>query len=120
MPDMPNQNKLCDVFCYNKEKVGRTKDSLPNDDTVCDLAGIFKVISEKSRIKILLALKQSELCVCDISHVLGISISAVSHQLRVLRDLKLVRYRNEGKIVFYSPAEERIIDLLEQGMEFIR
>ncbi len=110
---------LCEVFCSNEAKVDKTRSELLSDQAILDLSNTFKVISDKNRVKILMALKDSELCVCDLSHILGVSISAVSHQLRILRTYKFVKYRNEGKIVFYSFPDKKIINLLEQGLKFL-
>jgi len=114
-----NKKDLCNIFCFNEVKVERIKSELITDNTLMDLSEIFKILSDKGRAKILLALKDNELCVCDISHILGISISAVSHQLRLLRNHKLVKYRNEGKIVFYSLSDNKLIGLIEEGLKFL-
>ena len=111
---------MCQVFCFNKEKVAKIKRTLIPEDEINTLSETFKVISDNTRIKILLALKESELCVCDISHVLDLSLSAVSHQLRILRSLRLVRYRNEGKLVFYSLNDKHIIRLIGDSLRHIK
>ncbi len=110
---------ICQIFCFNKEQVNKIKKVILPQEKLVALVEIFKAISDKARIKILLALRESELCVCDISHVLGLTISAVSHQLRILRGLGLVKYRNEGKLVFYSLANQCIIKLIETGIKHI-
>jgi ArsR family transcriptional regulator, lead/cadmium/zinc/bismuth-responsive transcriptional repressor len=112
-------NKVCDVFCFNEAKVENIKSELYTDQTLLELSEVFKVVSDKNRAKILFALKGNELCVCDISHIIGVSISAVSHQLRILRNNKLVKFRNEGKIVFYSLPDNKLINLLEEGLKFL-
>jgi DNA-binding transcriptional ArsR family regulator len=109
---------LCGVFCSNESKVARIKSELLVDQVLLDLSSIFKLISDKNRLKILMALKDNELCVCDLSHILDVSVSAVSHQLRILRTHKIVKYRCEGKIVFYSLPDNRIINLLEEGLNY--
>ncbi len=78
------------------------------DGKIQALAGIFKAVSDPTRMKILLSLEEGELCVCDVSQVLGMSLSAVSHQLRVLRNLRLVKYRNAGRMAFYSLEDSRL------------
>lgn len=93
--------------------------SLP-EDTVLELAELFKVLGEPSRVKILHALAQEELCVCDLSEILNISSSAISHQLRLLRANKLVRSRRCGKNVFYKVDDEHVSGLLLQGTEHVR
>ena len=89
---------------------------MPLHEKLNNLTEVFDAISDNTRIKIILALKDGELCVCDISHVLGLSLSAVSHQLRILRGLRFVKYRNDGRMVFYSLADKHIIKLIEEGI----
>ena len=111
---------LCEVFCLNEPKVEKVKSDLLPEETLTDLSEMYKVLSDKNRVKILMALRDGELCVCDISHVLGASTSAVSHQLRILRNKKLVKYRNEGKIVFYSLSDDRMVNLLDAGLSYLQ
>jgi DNA-binding transcriptional ArsR family regulator len=113
------QSDVCELFCYNKAKVNSLKKSLPSPDRLTRLTDIFKVLGDSTRTKILLALSKGELCVCDISHVLGLSLSAVSHQLRMLRNLKLVKYRNEGRMAFYTLDNEHIMKLVNAGIRHI-
>lgn len=93
--------------------------SLPPDDTIVDLAEFLQAFGDSSRIKILLALSKRELCTCDISAITGLSVSAVSHQLRTLRDKKLVKYRRDGKNVFYSLDDRHVEEILRIAMEHI-
>ena len=93
---------------------------LPPEEIVYDLANLHKVFSDMTRIRILYALSCSELCVYDIAAALGMSQSAISHQLRVLKQAKLVKYRREGKIVFYSIADSHIHTILNQGLEHVQ
>lgn len=93
--------------------------NMPDEETLIDLAELFKVFADSTRIKILYALLKSELCVCDICEVLGATQSAISHQLRILKQMKLVKYRKEGKSVIYSLADEHIVHILNMGMEHI-
>ena len=92
---------------------------LPPDELLYDLAELFKIFGDSTRVKILYALLEHELCVCDIASLLDVSQSAVSHQLRVLKASKLVKFRREGKTVFYSLADDHVIRILSQGMEHI-
>ena len=105
---------ICELFCYNKSKVNALKKSMLADDKITKLTDIFSVLADSTRTKILFTLSKGELCVCDMSHVLGLSISAVSHQLRMLRNLGLVKYRSEGKMAFYSLADKHSISLIEK------
>lgn len=92
---------------------------MPDEDTLCDLAEFYKVFADSTRIKILYALLNSEMCVCDISKVLEISQSAISHQLRMLKQMKLVKFRRDGKSIFYSLSDDHIKIILSKGMEHI-
>ena len=92
---------------------------LPEDEVLYDLAELFKMFADSTRVKILYALFESELCVCDIAKVLNLTQSAVSHQLRILKGGKLVKYRREGKVVFYSLADEHVRSIIELGMDHI-
>ncbi len=92
---------------------------LPEERTLYDLADLFRIFADSSRIKILYALLESELCVCDLAQLLGVSQSAISHQLRVLKDSKLVRYRRSGKTVYYALDDDHVRTILSMGMEHI-
>lgn len=111
---------VCQIFCFNKEKVNKTRKTIASQKKLNAVLELFKIISDSTRTKILLALKNGELCVCDISLVLDLSLSAVSHQLRILRGLGLVKYRNAGKLVFYSLTDKHIIKLIEEGIKNIK
>lgn len=113
------QSDVCDLFCYNKSRVNALKRSMLPEDKVRKLTDIFKVLGDGTRAKILLTLSKGEFCVCDIVHVLGLSLSAVSHQLRLLRNLGLVKYRNEGRMVFYTLDNEHIMKLIQEGIRHI-
>ncbi len=95
-------NGVCAVPCFKEELVTEIKGWLPDDSEVRRVATLHGALADPSRLKILLALSRGELCVCDVSHVIGLSISATSHQLRLLRNLNLVSYRNDGKMAYYS------------------
>lgn len=114
-----NAKDICQTFCFNRDKVNKIKKTILPEGKLNIMVEIFKAVSDNTRIKILLALKDGELCVCDISHVMGLSLSAVSHQLRILRNLRLIKYRSEGKMVFYSLTDRHIIKLLEKGIRYV-
>lgn len=95
------------------------KDILPDDEILYDLAELFKVFGDSTRVKILYALFESELCVQDMAQILNISQSAVSHQLKILKANKLVKYRREGKAIYYSLADEHVCSIINQGMEHV-
>jgi len=99
------------------EKVKTLKETMPPEETLYDLAELFKVFGDSGRIKILYALFESELCVGDIALLLGFTQTAVSHQLRILKTNKLVRFRREGKNIFYSLADDHVRSIIDQGLE---
>lgn len=109
----------CEYMCIHEDNIKKVKDTIPHDELLYDLAELFKVFGDSTRIKILYALFESELCVCDISQLLNVSQTAVSHQLRVLKTNKLVKSRKEGKNVFYSLADDHVYSILNQGMEHL-
>lgn len=101
------------------EVVKKVIDQQPDDEILYDLAELFKVFGDSTRIKILYALSESELCVGDIAQLLKLSQSSVSHQLRILKDSKLVRFRREGKIVFYALDDDHVRNIINMGMEHV-
>ena len=109
----------CEYMCVHEDVVNKVKSEMPEDETLYDLAELFKVFGDSTRIKILYALFESELCVCDIAQLLNISQTAASHQLRVLKNNKLVRFRKEGKIVFYALADNHVRRIIDQGIEHV-
>ena len=94
-------------------------DSMPPEEEMQDLAEFFKVFGDATRLKILYVLKHSEMCVLDIAHMLGMTQSAISHQLRVLKQMDLVKNRRDGKTIFYSLADSHIVTILSQGLDHI-
>ena len=92
---------------------------LPNEDFIYDLADFFKVFADSTRMKIIYALMEEELCVCDIANIVQTTQSAISHQLRILKQSKLVKYRKEGKVVYYSLDDEHISQIVKKGREHI-
>jgi len=118
---MPKKhNDVCEVRFVDKAKVEAVKKQMLKDEEMNKLCGVFDILSDPTRIKIVFALSKKELCVCDISNLLGVSVSAVSHQLRVLRNVRLVKYRKQGTMVFYSLDDEHISTLFNEGLKHIR
>lgn len=109
----------CEVQCIHEENVKAVREQMIQDETFYELADLFKTLGDSTRIKMLFALMQRELCVCDLAQVIGASDSAVSHQLRVLRSQKLVKFRREGKILYYSLDDDHIRSLFAQGLEHV-
>lgn len=106
----------CNCTVVHEEVVNRTRNNMPEEESLYDLAELFKVFGDTTRIKILYALFSSEMCVCDIAALLGMTQSAISHQLRVLKQARLVKYRREGKIVYYSLDDSHIEQIFDQGL----
>lgn len=118
---MTNNQELecCSFLSVHQDTVDRVLAEMPSDEHLYDLAELFKVFGDSTRIKILYALFEAEMCVCDIAQLLGLTQSAVSHQLRVLKNARLVKPRREGKTVFYSLADDHVRSVIAQGMEHI-
>ena len=113
------QAERCDCIQVHEDRVAHASRQMLDDDILCDLAELFKTFGDSTRVKILYALMDDELCVCDIAQLLGASQTAVSHQLRILKQAKLVKNRREGKSMFYSLADGHVRGIIFQGMEHI-
>lgn len=105
--------------CVHEDVIEKVAPQLPPDETLYDLAEFFKVFGDTTRIRILYALLESELCVGDLAQLLGLTQTACSHQLRVLKNNKLVRFRREGKVVYYSLSDDHVRSIIETGMEHV-
>ena len=113
-------NDVCEVLCIHEDTVREIKEKFLDRDTLFKLAESFKALGDPTRVQIIHALLMQELCVCDLAAILGMSQSAISHQLRVLRNLRLVKFRKEGKVVFYSIDDHHIINLFTEGLEHVK
>ena len=111
--------ECCDCEMVHEDSVNVVKTKMPKEETLYDLAELFKVFGDSTRIKILWALYESELCVCDLAFLLNMTQSAISHQLRLLKQAKLVKNRREGKNVFYSLDDEHVKRIFDQGLAHI-
>lgn len=111
--------EVCECNAIHSDVVKMVGKKMPDEEILYDLAELFKVFGDTTRVRILCALFESEMCVCDISILLGMSQSSISHQLRVLKSAKLVKNRKEGKVVYYSLDDEHIKHIFEQGLEHI-
>ena len=114
-----NKVESCSCNIIHKDTVDRVKTLIPNDEILYDLADLFKVFSDSTRIKILCALFQSELCVCDLAALLNTSQSAISHQLRVLKSSRLVKFRRDGKVIYYSLSDDHIEHIFNEGFKHV-
>ena len=109
----------CEVFYVDEERVARVREAMLPGELVIEVAETFKVLAHPTRIRILRALAKEELCVCDLARVLSMTVSAASHQLRALRGMRLVRYRMEGKLAYYSLRDPFVLALLEDGIRHL-
>lgn len=110
----------CEELKTNPDNIRKVRESMISEDETARLSEVFKVLGDPTRIRIIHALANCEMCVCDIAEALDMTQSAISHQLRLLRALKLVKFRKEGKTVIYSLDDDHILQLFNQGMEHIR
>jgi len=109
----------CDCTVIHQDIVNKVKGKMIPDENLYDLADLFKVFGDSTRIKILWALSESDMCVCDIAVLLNMTQSAISHQLRVLKQARLIKYHRDGKIVFYSLDDEHVRQIFNQGLVHI-
>ena len=114
-----NDVECCETFQTHEELLKVVSEQMPEEDKLYDLAELFKVFGDSTRIRILYVLFEAEVCVCDLAEVLHMTQSAVSHQLRILKQAKLVNARREGKSVFYSLADDHVRTIIAQGREHI-
>ena len=114
-----NDVECCEENCIHAELLKKAREKMPDEDELYDLAELFKVFGDSTRIRILFVLFGSEVCVCDLAETLNMTQSAVSHQLKILKQAKLVSSRREGKSVFYSLADEHVRTIIDQGREHI-
>ena len=119
VPKQDSTIEKCDCDIIHKEVVNMVRSRMPMEETLYDLAEFFKVFGDSTRIRILWALSESEMCVCDIANLLNMTQSAISHQLRVLKQAALVKYRRDGKVVYYSLDDEHVKQIIGQGMAHI-
>ena len=116
---MRRADDLCEVQCVDGHKVLRARRAMKSPEAVTALADTFRVLGDPTRLRIAFALAREELCVCDLATLLGVSQSVVSHSLRALRQMQLVRYRKDGKIAYYALDDDHIATLVEQGFEHV-
>lgn len=109
----------CSCNIIHQDRIDYAKERLPQEETLYDLAELFKVFGDTTRIKIICALYESEMCVCDIAALLNMTQSAVSHQLRTLKNARLVKFRREGKVVYYTLDDEHIMRIFNEGLSHI-
>ena len=119
LKDLP-EVESCEFIHVHEDIVAKVTENMPDEETLYDLADLFRLFADSTRIKILYVLFESEMCVCDIAQLLGMTQSAISHQLRSLKQAKLVKSRRDGKTVFYSLADGHVSTILNQGMDHVQ
>ena len=111
--------ECCDFIHAHEDIVKKVQKEMPSEDTLYDLTELFRIFGDSTRVRILYVLFEAEMCVCDIAMLLGLTQSAVSHQLRALKNARLVKARRDGKTVFYSLADDHVRTIIAQGQEHI-
>ena len=112
--------ECCDFIHAHEDVVEKVRQELPGEDTLYDLTELFRIFGDSTRVRILYVLFEAEMCVCDIAALLGMTQSAISHQLRALKNARLVKSRREGKTVFYSLADDHVKTIINQGLEHVQ
>jgi ArsR family transcriptional regulator, lead/cadmium/zinc/bismuth-responsive transcriptional repressor len=112
-------NGTCGQHAIHQDRVALVREQMRSEEDFLRLAELFAAMGDPTRVRLIYALAQRELCVCDLAAVLGLSVSAVSHQLRLLRSLRLVKYRREGRLAYYSLDDDHVDTLLRQGLEHV-
>ena len=110
----------CEELEMHPHLMDHARAGMPSEDALCALSELYKVFGDSTRLRILYVLYETELCVCDIAGVCGMTVSAISHQLRILKQSRLVKFRKVGKSAFYSLADEHVHSILSQGMDHVR
>lgn len=111
--------EACEYLHVHPDVIEKVREGMPPEETLYDLAELYKVFGDSTRIKILYVLFEAEVCVCDIAQCLNMTVSAISHQLRVLKQSRLVKSRKEGKTVFYSLSDDHVRTIIGQGLNHI-
>jgi DNA-binding transcriptional ArsR family regulator len=118
MKEASGASDLCNVPCFKQGLVRRIQRELPGAETLADAVSLFSALSDRARLTIILALRRGEeLCVCDVAHVLNVSVSTASHHLRKLRDLRILKYRNDGRMAYYSLRDKVVAELVADAFE---
>lgn len=114
-----HESTCCEALHVHEEIIQNIFDKMPDEELLYDLAELFKTFGDSTRIRILYVLSEAEMCVCHIAQILGMSQSAISHQLRCLKQSKLVKYRRAGKTIFYSLADGHVRTIMDQGLKHV-
>lgn len=111
--------EVCESTVIHEQKVEKVKKQMPDEEILYDLADVYKIFGDTTRIKILCTLFEDEMCVCDIAATINMTQSAVSHQLRILKQARLIKYRKEGKVVYYSLDDNHVKSIFNEGLNHI-
>ncbi len=114
-----NNDAVCGVIAINQKKVKAVSKLMPKETEVDKTAETFKILGDPTRLKLVLSLAKEELCVCDLSALIGVSVSAISHQLRLLRNMRIVKNRKDGKMVYYSIDDSHIENIISESLVHI-
>lgn len=117
---MIKKDIVCDCDVIHEDIVEEVRQKMPKVEQLYELADFFKVLGDSTRVKLMWALDEKELCVCDLAVLLNMTKSAISHQLRALREARLVKFRKEGKVVYYTLADDHVREVFEKGFEHIK
>ena len=120
MSKKTRNTEICEENVVHEELIKTVNKNMPDIDTLYDLAELYRLFGDSTRIRILYVLFECEVCVCDIARVLDMTVSAISHQLRLLKAARLVKFRREGKTSFYSLADDHVKTIIAQGMEHVK
>ncbi|HHV38490.1 MAG TPA: winged helix-turn-helix transcriptional regulator [Tepidimicrobium sp.] len=115
-----DKKEICSGYATDENTLNAIKNSLYGEDVIYDLSQIFKALGDPTRLRILYVLSKRPLCVCDIAYLLDMTQSAISHQLRFLRNLRLVKFKREGRMLIYSLDDEHVLELFNQGLEHVQ
>ena len=118
--ELKNSTPMCECHEVHSATVEKRRESMPDAETLYDLADFFKILGDSTRISILFAIDGEPLCVCDVAELLGMTQSAISHQLRVLRGAKLIKSRRQGKTVYYSLSDDHVITIINSALDHVK
>lgn len=113
------ETEICPVTVIHQDLIDRAEEHMPPEETLYDLAELFKIFGDSTRVRILYALFESEMCVCDLAALLCMTQSAISHQLRILKQARLVKFRKVGKVVYYSLSDDHVKTIFDQGLAHV-
>lgn len=117
---MKKDIEFCEIQCIHEADVKEVKDNMVDEKLISDMADFFKVFGDATRVKIMYSLFEKEMCVCDIAAVLEMNQSAISHQLRILKANRLVKFRREGKIIYYSLDDDHVKEIFDKGLVHVK